>query len=196
MTPIRIFLSLLVAAALLAVSVSSSIAGRNSSSSQTFRTTYARVNFAGGFGTTECAATIEGSLHTRTTTKTAGSLIGYVTRAIAGTCARGSATVLTASLPWHVRYTSFTGTLPNITRGNVSVAGVQFSIREPTFGITCLASGGTATGGNTREAGGALTSTTIGGESPTDCGINGTVSGTSTALTVLGAATRITLTLI
>lgn len=178
----------------LAAMVGTSAASRLSNSSQTLRTTFARVNFAGGFGTVECAVTVEGSLHTRTVAKTAGALIGYITRAILGACARGSSTILQATLPWHVRYESFAGTLPAITRINTTVTGIGFQIREPTFGITCL-SLATATDSYTREAGGAITIVTLGGTSPTNCGIEGTLSGTGN-VTVLGAATRITVTLI
>jgi len=193
----KLLLAVAGATVLLGALVSTASATRLSSSSQTLRATFARVDFSGGFGTTECAVTLEGSLHSRTIAKVAGSLIGFITRAIvAERCIRGSATILTASLPWHVRYASFTGTLPNITRLNTTVTGAQFNVREPVFGVACLASGGTATGVYNREAGGALTSAVIGGESPTSCGINGALNGTSTALTVLGAATRITVTLI
>jgi hypothetical protein len=180
----------------LAALTSTATAGRLSSSSQTLRAGFSRLNFAGGFGTMECPLTIEGSLHTRTIAKVAGSLIGFITRAVLGTCTRGSATILTASLPWHVRYASFSGTLPNITQLSTNLTGAQFQIREPAFGITCLASGGTTTGVYNREAGGALTTAVIGGSSPTSCGLSLTLSGTSNSLTVLGAATRITVTLI
>lgn len=184
------------ASALMAVFVGAAYAGRISTSSQTGRATFARVDFAGGFGTNECSLTIEGSFHSRTIVKSAGALIGYVTRAIIGACNRGSSTILAESLPWHVRYSSFAGTLPNITRLNLTATGMAFRIREPTFGVQCLASGGTATGIFNREAGGVLTSQEIGGESETDCGIPGTISGRSSSFTVLGAATRITVTLI
>jgi hypothetical protein len=192
----KLLLSVAGATVLLGALVATASAGRLSSSSQTLRATFAAVRFSGGFGTTECALTLEGSLHSRTIAKTAGSLIGYITRAALGTCSRGSATVLTASLPWHVRYASFSGTLPNITRLNTTVVGAQFQIREPVFGVTCLASGGTSLGNYTREAGGVLTGAEIGGRSPTSCGIEGELSGVSNSLTVLGAATRITVTLI
>lgn len=192
----KLLLSVAGATVLLGALVSTASAARLASSSQTLRATFAAVRFAGGFGTTECALTLEGSLHSRTITKTEGSLIGLITRAPLGACSRGSATVLTASLPWHVTYTSFGGTLPSINAINTNVTGAQFQIREPVFGVTCLASGGTATGRYNREAGGVLTSAEIGGSSPTNCGITGTLSGTSNSLTVLGAATRITVTLI
>jgi hypothetical protein len=192
----KLLLAVAGATVLLGALVSSASAARLSTSSQTLRAGFARVNFSGGFGTTECPLTLEGSLHTRTIAKTAGSLIGLITRAILGACIRGSATILTATLPWHVRYQSFTGTLPNITRLSTDVAGSAFQIREPTFGITCLASGGFPRGIYTREAAGALTSAEISGTSPTNCGAEGTLTGISNSLTVLGAATRITITLI
>jgi len=186
----------LVAITALAALVGTSTATRLSSSSQTFRAGFARWNYTGPFGTTECALTLEGSLHSRTIAKTIGSLIGLITRSIFGACVRGSATILTATLPWHVRYQAFTGTLPNITSLLTDIAGMSFQIREPFFGITCLASGGFPRLVYSREAGGALTTATISGSSPTNCGTELTISGTSNSLTVLGAATRITVTLI
>jgi hypothetical protein len=196
MRPIRTSTALLAAITVLAALTSAATAGRLSSTSQTLRATFASMRFAGGFGTTECALTLEGSLHSRTLAKTAGALIGYINRAVLGACTRGSVTILIASLPWHARYASFTGTLPSISAINDTISGTQFQIREPVFGVTCLASGGTVRGTLTREAGGVITTATAGGESPTNCGINGTFSGTSNSLTVAGAATRVTTTLI
>jgi hypothetical protein len=193
---IRTVTAVLAATVILAALTSAATAGRFSSTSQTLRAAFSAVGFSGAFGISECALTIEGSMHTRTFTKTAGSLIGYVTSATLGGCSRGSATILAASLPWHVRYASFSGTLPNITRINDTISGVQFQIREPAFGVTCLASGGTALGNLTREAGGVITSAAIGGRFSTNCGFQGEISGVSNSLTVLGAATRITATLI
>jgi hypothetical protein len=192
----RALFAVVVAAALLGALVATASAARLSSTSQTIRATFARVSFAGGFGTNECALTLEGSFHSRTIAKTAGVLAGYVTSAILGSCIRGRGTILTASLPWHTRYASFAGTLPNITAIAATITGPQWQIQEPVFGVTCLASGGTLTATFNREAGGALTTIVLGGSSPTNCGISGTLSGTSNAATVLGAATRITVTLI
>lgn len=193
----KLLLSVAGATVLLGALVATASAGRLNSSSQTLRATFARVDFAGGFGTTECAVTLEGSLHSRTIVKTAGNLIGSITRAAVGPCSRGSATILTATLPWNVRYTSFAGTLPAITRINTVVTGTNFQIREPFLGAICLAPNATANGIYNREAGGALTSAEIEGrEIETSCGIRGTLSGRSTTLTVLNSASRITVTLI
>jgi hypothetical protein len=195
---VRVLASTSGAIIILSLLVSISPANRLRWSSQTFRSTYPRWIISGGFGNFECGLTLEGSLHSATIVKTVGLLIGYITRAaVGGThCRQGSATILQTSLPWHVRYESFTGALPSITSFSTTITGLQFNIKEPFFGIECLASGGIATGVYNREAGGVLTSTRIGGESPTSCGRSATLEGTSNSLTVLNSTTRITVTLI
>ncbi len=187
------------ATVLLGALVTTASANRLSQSSSTLRATWTAAEFSGGFGTVRCSLTLEGSVHTRTITKTSGLLIGYITRASVGPCASGSATVLTASLPWHVRYNSFSGTLPSISSITTNVVGSAFQIKEPTFGITCLATSTAtepSTGTYTRESGGTLTSVGLGGTIETSCGIRGTLGGASSIPTALGATTRITLTLI
>ena len=54
-----------------------------------------------------------------------------------GACASGSATLLTETLPWHVQYASFAGTLPNITAVRYNIIGFARRIRE-IIGLTCL----------------------------------------------------------
>jgi len=192
----RTLFAVVAATALLGALTATASAARLSSSSQTIRTTFASMTFTGGFGTTTCALTLEGSFHARTITKTAGVLAGFITRAALGACATGSATVLAATLPWHTRYASFSGTLPNITAINATISGAGWQIREAVFGVTCLAGGGILSAAFNREAGGGITSIAAGGRMPTSCGAEGTLSGTSNSTTVLGAATRITVTLI
>jgi hypothetical protein len=194
---IKRLLLVVVAAGILGGLVSTASATRLSLSSQTFRATFSSLHFSGGFGTVECALTIEGSWHGRTFAKTGGSLIGYVTRATLGACSRGSATILTASLPWHRVYSGYFGVLPAIQAYQDIMIGMQIQIREPVFGVTCLASGGSVTAIFRRLiASGELNQLELIGRSPTNCGIEGTLSGTSSSLTVLNASTRITLTLI
>jgi hypothetical protein len=196
MKTFKVLASTLVAIISLTAIVGTSTASRLSTSSQTFRSGFARWNFSGGFGTMECPLTLEGSLHTRTIAKTNGALIGYITRAIVGTCPRGRVAILAVGFPWHVRYVSFAGTLPNINSIATNVTGANFQITEPIFGVTCLASGGTMTNTYNREAGSNLTTAVIGGTAPTNCGITGTLSGTSNTLTELNGTTRIRVTLI
>jgi hypothetical protein len=169
-------------------------------SSQTLRSLFREVTFSGGFGSAICAVTLEGSLHSRTFAKVAGTLIGFITRAlIQKPCARGDATVLSETLPWHYRYAGFNGTLPNISFIIKDIVGAAFSILETAFGIPCLGTTTAetpATARYNREGRGVLTSEVIGGTIPTRCGLPFTLNGTSTSLTSLNSTARITLTLI
>jgi hypothetical protein len=69
--------------------------------------------------------------------KVRDSLLGLVTRATVGRCESGNATVLTESLPWHMTYQSFSGTLPNITRVRLALINAAFRIEQALF--FCLA---------------------------------------------------------
>ncbi|MGN6189050.1 MAG: hypothetical protein ACTHOE_09135 [Conexibacter sp.] len=132
-------LSAVAATVLLALLASTASAARLESSSQTLRTAFTSLRFRETFGsTTDCAVTLEGSLHSRTIQKVAGTLVGYITNAALGACAAGTATILTETLPWHLRYLAFSGTLPNITRIIFNLIGFAFRFRFPT-GSNCLA---------------------------------------------------------
>jgi hypothetical protein len=84
-----------------------------------------------------CPITIEGSFHSRTLSKVSGQLIGYITTAL--TDKNRCATQFRfkslwfdeggiANLPWHIRYDSFSGTLPAIVgiRLQLIEMGVKF----------------------------------------------------------------------
>lgn len=197
----RTLLALAGATVLLGALVGVASAGKLSASSQALRATFASLEFAGGFGTTRCPITLEGSFHQRTTSKVVGSLVGHLTRATAGACSQGSVTVLTETLPWHIRYSSFTGTLPNITSVRANIVGSAFRVREP-LGVTCLARSTEAEPTSVafnREASGVLTTAVVSGaiRVGAECGgATGTIAGTSNSLTVASAATRVTVTLI
>jgi hypothetical protein len=108
---------------LLALNISTASARTLSVSSQNFRGTFNDLEFRVGESTRDdCRVTLEGSLHARTIAKVAGALLGYITRVQTGQCNLGT-TILTSTLPWHVRYESFSGTLPNITLLVVRVRG-------------------------------------------------------------------------
>jgi len=196
----KLLLSVVGAAVLLGALVSTASARVLSSSSSTFRATFSRVDYTGGFGTMECALTLEGSLHARSISKVPLGLIGSITRAIFGTCPRGSATILQESLPWNVRYMSFEGTLPNITAIHVRVLYPAFRIREPTFGITCLAQTEneeplflTFSRDTVART---LTTARISGEAATTCGQTLALRSNGGPITVLNSTSRITVTLI
>jgi len=192
----KLLLAVISAAVLLAGLTGSSTAGRISFSHQNLRGTWTRMNFTGGFGTVECEVVVEGTLHTRTIAKTIGTLLGYVTAANVTRCARGGASVLRETLPWHVQYASFSGTLPNITGAGTNIINASWRIREPTFGVTCLSrtNASTPLTGSWEINARVIESITVGGTIP--CGsFSGTISGTTaTAGSQEGA--RVTVTLI
>jgi hypothetical protein len=74
----------------------------------------------GGLGTTvRCRVTLEGSFHCATFAKIAEALVGYISRATIEqeTCREPMGTkaeITQTSLPWHLRYVSFSGTLPRV----------------------------------------------------------------------------------
>jgi hypothetical protein len=132
----KLLLAAVGATVLLGALVSGASARNLSVSNQNIRASFSSVRFSGGFGNTQCHLTIEGSFHSRTMAKTAGTLMGYVTSAILGPCVSGTATVSRETLPWHVRFSGFNGNLPNITSLINHVVGVSWRIREA-GGITC-----------------------------------------------------------
>src|SRR4051794_14739384 len=134
----KVLLAALGATVLLGALVSTASARNFSTSSQTLRASFREVRWRLPFGITNCQVTLEGSLHSRTIDKVPGRLIGYITSAALGSCSSGTATILRETLPWHVRYANFTGTLPNITSLGTNVIDASFRVRE-TFTITCLA---------------------------------------------------------
>jgi hypothetical protein len=191
----KLLLSVVGATMLLGALVGSASARNLSNSSLTDRAAWTRVTFAGGFGTVDCELVLRGSFHTRTTSKTIGSLIGYYTEANISRCSRGGITVNRASLPWHRRYRGFSGTLPNITTISETVTGSEWRVREP-FGITCtiLAAESSLIFTFGIGAGGTVTSRSASGGNR--CGIiEGEFSGTTTNVDN-GAGVRITITLI
>jgi len=161
-------------------------AGRLSSSSTRIKVVWTRLEYTGGFGTVECEVTLEGSMHARTSTKVLGALTGYVTAAVVSRCARGGATMLRETLPWHVTYAAFSGVLPNITSIRHNLIGAAWRIREPTFGLTCLSrtsETSPATGTWNRESvTGAIVSVSVAGEivcNETSSRFTGRIGGTA-----------------
>jgi hypothetical protein len=136
----KLILAGLVAALVLAFGTNGASARNLSfSHAELFTASWRQVRFIGGAGVAaECDVTLEGSFHYRTALKVRESLIGYITRAIGNNCSTGSATVLTTNLPWHIRYQSFAGTLPNISGIRLRLILGEFRVKLP-IGIECLA---------------------------------------------------------
>ncbi|HEX7290168.1 MAG TPA: hypothetical protein VF250_03485 [Conexibacter sp.] len=158
------------ATAVMALAIGSASARNFSISNQQIRAVWNPMNFIDPFGVTvECPVTLEGSLHSRTIAKVSYALIGYITTARVSNerCVGGEATILNESLPWHVRYFGFVGTLPDITRILTLISGASFRVRTS---ATCLftlrettAEHGLGTF-NRNTTTGQLTSVDVGGE--------------------------------
>lgn len=193
----------LAAAAVLVAALASATAARNlNTSSQTLRAAFRELRFNFPNADTICQVTVEGSFHSRTIAKVVGTLSGFITRVTLGACSVGSATILTETLPWHVRYRSFSGTLPNITSIRADIVGAALRVRE-TGSFICLA---VTTAGEpgvitmARELGtGVITSAELGGivASGAEClSQRGGFFSDRAGVTVLNSTTRISITLI
>lgn len=110
---------------------------------QTFRATWRSLEFRGGEIVIRCPLTLEGNFHARGITKVARNLIGQITRGIVKqeSCTNGrvaifngvevyNGTVEASSLPWHLTYESFTGTLPSITSIRFLFSRFLFGVRD------------------------------------------------------------------
>lgn len=138
MTYTKLLLAVAGATMLLGALCASASARNLSNSTNTIGATWARMDIGGGFGTVECEVTLGGTVPS-TIAKTVGGGAGSITAANVNRCSRGGATILGETLPWSIPYRSFAGTLPNIVAMADTVVGFSFRIREPSFGVTCLA---------------------------------------------------------
>jgi hypothetical protein len=152
----RLLLSCALATVVLAAMVNAASARELAFSNQSIRAVWAPVFIivpmspAAEF---RCLLTLEGSFHARTIGKAPGNLIGYITRAIAGPCAgegqmwvhNGTERPLggeapATSLPWHMKYQGFTGTLPSISEVRILLRGIRVTAMWRLFGNeACLA---------------------------------------------------------
>jgi hypothetical protein len=133
-------LAAVIATIALGLAITTASARTFSISNQNIRASFRNLEFEPeGFSTISCRITLEGSFHSRTIAKVRGALIGYLTRVSTNNCNNG-VTILTETLPWHIRYESFSGILPNITLILVRTSPISFQL-EFGLGIRCLARG-------------------------------------------------------
>jgi hypothetical protein len=151
----KLTIALLTTLALLAVGVGAADARRLELSERRIRVVWEAVERAifinMNIGVT-CQFTLEGSFHSRTLAKVSGQLVGYITKAYRHACLpegeQGEVFILNGqevlpdlmlagdSLPWHIRYDSFSGTLPNIAGIRLQI--INFSFLLYRFGVGCL----------------------------------------------------------
>jgi hypothetical protein len=125
---VRIALISSAAALVLAVGVGSASATRLSFSRQSFRIVWSGLAFKASTGERiTCHLTVEGTFHSTIFAKTVGAQLGVVTRANIGECREQAIVLLTSTLPWGVEYTSFIGTLPQISQITMYLTGLAIS---------------------------------------------------------------------
>jgi hypothetical protein len=158
----RLLLAMACAATIVAFGASAAGANRLSSSSTGFQLIWTPT-FANEVATVRCVQiTLSGSFHSRVITKTFESLVGHITGATLREperCTGGTVELLTEGLPWHFRYDTYTGTLPNITSIRFQIIGLKAGITEE--GVTCLYQSNIAEPAGiilNREAGGGVSS--------------------------------------
>jgi hypothetical protein len=135
-------LTTLIATILLAAAVSGTATARVFSfSNWNFRVVWTSLEFTQrplNFGTALCSVTLEGSFHSQTMSKVEKALIGYVSRAsVVNGCVGGRVTINQESLPWHITYNGFRGTLPNITSIRVLLNNVAYEVKSNLLLRTC-----------------------------------------------------------
>jgi hypothetical protein len=214
----KLLLTALTAAFILASAIGSASANRLATSEQGFRTVFPELTFTSSEEgiSVICRVTLEGSFHSATISKVSGQLIGYITQAAVNRpCSGGTAWALNGtevlngavvpnSLPWHIQYASFSGTLPNITGINLRLIRASFLIEV--LGVKCLyetTEANPARGTIVREAGGVITALRAeeGASIPRKagqsifCPSRGVFKGTSSQPTRQGGAGTISVTL-
>jgi hypothetical protein len=138
------------------------------------------LKFEGGLGQPlTCPVTLEGTFHSRTLSKVSGQLIGSVTETVADGphCTNGSATVKRETLPWHLQFNSFAGTLPSITQLKFQIIGSSFRVETGVISCEATTTQTNPAFGTITVSAGAMTS--IRSEGTIPCGIfTGTFEGT------------------
>jgi len=195
----KLLLAVLGATVLLGALVSSASARNLRVSSRSNRASWTRMDFAGGFGVIECEVVLEGTYHETTAVKSVGSLLGYITAGNVTRCARGGATVMRGSLPWHRRYSGFLFRLPLIAGVIETVIGAEFRLKDPGTGATCnVAAATSSTIGSYTLSAGVVSRADVSGTSTCRgflIEFEGELSGTTSAVDNRAGA-RITVTLI
>ena len=208
-TRTKLIISVLAATLLMSAAVSSASASRLSVSNRNIRVVWSLLTLEAAGAVMQCPVTLEGSFHSATVAKRVGSLIAHISRAsvrgeLAGCLNTGTATVST--LPWHVVYGGFQGTLPRPTgiifrligaritidpAGGLPACTATTSTMNPGGGVAQLETSGSVTGLSADE------SATIPFSEGFGCALfTGTYSGSGTVRLLGGPTTQIRVTLI
>jgi len=133
---LRIGLTALMAAMLLASALSTASARNLEVSNQRFRVTWSRIELGSSSFTIRCQLTLEGSMHSRTIPKIERLLVGAITRIhMKEESCTGGVGRPEQPPPWHISYEGFTGTLPSIS--TVRFLSSRWVFAVIALGVTC-----------------------------------------------------------
>jgi len=142
-TKIRITLTALATTLLLATATTTATAGRLSIDDRDFYVFWndssQRISFNAGGSAIACEVTLLGSFHSNTirkVTRLLGGTIEHVDVDEAG-CSNGTVDI-NGTLPWHVSYEGFTGTLPAISVVRALLTGLDFLIFNTAASARCI----------------------------------------------------------
>lgn len=209
----KLLLTAIATTLIMAAAVTVASARQFTTSNQNARAVWTSIQFTslGGLIQIRCNLTLRASFHYRTFSKTR-SLVGYITSAgITRPCSGGEAWVLNGSerptntLPWHIVYDSFRGTLPRITGIRLGIIGGSFLLSglgnqcqytgtapSPAFGIINL---NESTGEGISLSADSTVTVPLAATLVGSCPANGAFAGT-TSLLDEGEGSRITIRLI
>ena len=148
----KTILPLLAATALLALAASGASARSFSFSEKNFEliwnpalTSKTQLTFGDNSGSIviECNVTLLGRYSVNTVAKRTEVNQGTINHGETEGCRNGTLTIRTETMPWNLRYRSFTGTLPAITTITTGMIGATFRVRERN-GATCISQTTTA----------------------------------------------------
>lgn len=190
----------LTAALFMMLAVDLASASRLSISNRNLTRAYLPSLRFGAFGITaaDCAVTLDGSFHSATLAKVNRALIGHISLASVGTCVTGSATVLRETLPWHLQYGGFLGSLPT-PRPIVRTIGISFRLSSGCLARSTEEAPSRGINEPTYEGGGNGNINTIRAEEGAIIlcgGLNGNFSGSASVHALPGTTTRVLLRLI
>jgi len=140
---VKVMIAALTAAIALSLALSTASARTLSTSEREFEILFHPLTFEAAGNSISCPLTLLGNFIERTIPKsqTQTGRIKHVepsTAAEPSPCTGGTLTILNETLPWALKYTSFTGRLPNITAVRVALTGTAFRV-TPRGDVTCLA---------------------------------------------------------
>ncbi len=157
----RRLLTLLIGALALTAAASTASANSFSVNEDEFEIIWRPLTLEVVIANIECDVTFLGHFHSRTISKTPGTLIADIDHARVANCEGGILAFLDETFPWNLRFESWSGTLPiGITNIGIIFNNPRFRIEASTFADCLISPTGNAPRGDIAIAGSVATTVT------------------------------------